>query len=182
MTSRIEPLPRGAAGPISLLHRACFPEDPWEARGDRADNGDSRVFWPSWVGEDPRRSGSRWLLHLARKPKSCRSGSCRTIGGAELVWPFSTRYAPRPDCGAPNASCSKWRRTTKRRARYMPREVLLSSDVVGITTAEQNGWSMRSYCECSCQPPRFHFEFGFIPSCLSVSCASPRIVLESARL
>jgi ribosomal-protein-alanine N-acetyltransferase len=31
MTSRIEPLPRGAAGPISLLHRACFPEDPWEA-------------------------------------------------------------------------------------------------------------------------------------------------------
>ena len=31
MTSRIEPLPRGAAGPISLLHRACFPEDPWDA-------------------------------------------------------------------------------------------------------------------------------------------------------
>jgi ribosomal-protein-alanine N-acetyltransferase len=32
MTLRIEPLPRGAAGPISLLHRACFPEDPWDAR------------------------------------------------------------------------------------------------------------------------------------------------------
>ncbi|HEX4617345.1 MAG TPA: GNAT family N-acetyltransferase [Stellaceae bacterium] len=32
MTSRIEPLPRGSAGPISLLHRACFPEDPWDAR------------------------------------------------------------------------------------------------------------------------------------------------------
>ena len=31
MTSRIEPLPRGAAGPISMLHRACFPEDPWDA-------------------------------------------------------------------------------------------------------------------------------------------------------
>src|ERR1700739_1616377 len=31
MTSRIEPLPRGAAGPISLLHRACFPEEPWDA-------------------------------------------------------------------------------------------------------------------------------------------------------
>jgi len=31
MTSRIEPLPRGAAGPISLLHRACFTEDPWDA-------------------------------------------------------------------------------------------------------------------------------------------------------
>lgn len=32
MTSRIEPLPRGAAGPISLLHQACFPEDPWDPR------------------------------------------------------------------------------------------------------------------------------------------------------
>jgi ribosomal-protein-alanine N-acetyltransferase len=29
MISRIEPLPRHAAAPISLLHRACFPEDPW---------------------------------------------------------------------------------------------------------------------------------------------------------
>lgn len=32
MTSCIEPLPRGAAGAISLLHLACFPEDPWDAR------------------------------------------------------------------------------------------------------------------------------------------------------
>jgi ribosomal-protein-alanine N-acetyltransferase len=32
MTSRIEPLPHGAAGAISLLHRVCFPEDPWDAR------------------------------------------------------------------------------------------------------------------------------------------------------
>ena len=31
MTSRIEPLPRGVSCPISLLHRACFPEDPWDA-------------------------------------------------------------------------------------------------------------------------------------------------------
>jgi ribosomal-protein-alanine N-acetyltransferase len=31
MTSCIQPLPRGVAGPISLLHRACFPEDPWDA-------------------------------------------------------------------------------------------------------------------------------------------------------
>jgi ribosomal-protein-alanine N-acetyltransferase len=31
MSQRIEPLPRGAAGLISLLHRACFPEDPWDA-------------------------------------------------------------------------------------------------------------------------------------------------------
>lgn len=31
MTLRIEPLPRGVAGLISLLHRECFPEDPWDA-------------------------------------------------------------------------------------------------------------------------------------------------------
>jgi ribosomal-protein-alanine N-acetyltransferase len=31
MTSRIEPLLRGTASPISLLHHACFPEDPWDA-------------------------------------------------------------------------------------------------------------------------------------------------------
>jgi [ribosomal protein S18]-alanine N-acetyltransferase len=31
MTSRLEPLLRGTASPISLLHHACFPEDPWDA-------------------------------------------------------------------------------------------------------------------------------------------------------
>lgn len=31
MTLCIEPMPRGAVGPISLLHRACFPDDPWDA-------------------------------------------------------------------------------------------------------------------------------------------------------
>jgi [ribosomal protein S18]-alanine N-acetyltransferase len=31
MIRRIEPPFRGAAGPISLLHRVCFPEDPWDA-------------------------------------------------------------------------------------------------------------------------------------------------------
>jgi [ribosomal protein S18]-alanine N-acetyltransferase len=30
MSRRIEPLPRGAAGLISVLHRGCFPEDPWD--------------------------------------------------------------------------------------------------------------------------------------------------------
>ena len=31
MTSRVRPLPHEAAGPLSLLHRVCFPEDPWDA-------------------------------------------------------------------------------------------------------------------------------------------------------
>ena len=31
MTHRIEALPAGAAEPLSILHSACFPDDPWEA-------------------------------------------------------------------------------------------------------------------------------------------------------
>jgi ribosomal-protein-alanine N-acetyltransferase len=27
---RLEPLPAGAAAPLSRLHRLCFPEDPWD--------------------------------------------------------------------------------------------------------------------------------------------------------
>jgi ribosomal-protein-alanine N-acetyltransferase len=30
MTRQVEPVSRAAAGPLSILHRACFPEDPWE--------------------------------------------------------------------------------------------------------------------------------------------------------
>ncbi len=32
MTRRFEPMSGAAAGPISVLHRACFPEDPWDLR------------------------------------------------------------------------------------------------------------------------------------------------------
>lgn len=31
MTPRIEPICPAAALPIAMLHRACFPEEPWEA-------------------------------------------------------------------------------------------------------------------------------------------------------
>jgi [ribosomal protein S18]-alanine N-acetyltransferase len=30
MTRRIEPISRAAADPVSMLHRACFPQDPWD--------------------------------------------------------------------------------------------------------------------------------------------------------
>jgi ribosomal-protein-alanine N-acetyltransferase len=29
MTRRVEPVHLAAVGPLSMLHRACFPEDPW---------------------------------------------------------------------------------------------------------------------------------------------------------
>lgn len=31
MSCRLEPLPAGAALPLSRLHRLCFPDDPWDA-------------------------------------------------------------------------------------------------------------------------------------------------------
>lgn len=31
MSLRIAPLPAAAAEPLSLMHAACFPEDPWDA-------------------------------------------------------------------------------------------------------------------------------------------------------
>lgn len=30
MTLRVAPMSRAVAGPVSILHRACFPEDPWD--------------------------------------------------------------------------------------------------------------------------------------------------------
>ena len=31
MSRRITPIPTGAAVPLSAMHHACFPEDPWDA-------------------------------------------------------------------------------------------------------------------------------------------------------
>jgi [ribosomal protein S18]-alanine N-acetyltransferase len=31
MSPRIAPIPYGAAEPLALMHRDCFPEDPWDA-------------------------------------------------------------------------------------------------------------------------------------------------------
>jgi ribosomal-protein-alanine N-acetyltransferase len=53
MTLRIEPLPRKAAGPISLLHRACFPEDPWDVHAIEQIMGIAGFFGRvGWVNED----------------------------------------------------------------------------------------------------------------------------------
>jgi ribosomal-protein-alanine N-acetyltransferase len=52
MSCRIEPAPPSSAVALSLLHRACFPEDPWDAAAL------SRLFalsgcraWVAWQGE-----------------------------------------------------------------------------------------------------------------------------------
>jgi ribosomal-protein-alanine N-acetyltransferase len=54
MISRIEPLPSGAAGPISVLHRACFPGDPWDAGAIEQIMGISGFFGLiGWEKNDP---------------------------------------------------------------------------------------------------------------------------------
>jgi ribosomal-protein-alanine N-acetyltransferase len=44
MTCLIEPVPHAVAGPVSLLHRACFPEDPWDVSAITAIMGMSGFF------------------------------------------------------------------------------------------------------------------------------------------
>ena len=143
MTSRIEPLPCGAIGPISLLHRACFPEDPWDAGAIEQIMGIpgffGRVGWAKTapvgfalalvLGEEAE------ILSLGVLPEHRRCG----IGSAIL-----------------DAVCSE------ARLRGAERVVLeMASDNVAITIVEQNGWWMRSYCECKCQQPRYHLEFAY---------------------
>ena len=54
MTARIEMLPHRAAGPISLLHAACFPEDPWDSEAIDQIMGISGFFGRvGWVKNDP---------------------------------------------------------------------------------------------------------------------------------
>lgn len=54
MTSRIEPMPSDAAVPISMLHGACFPEDPWEADAvDQIMHISGFFGRVAWVQDDP---------------------------------------------------------------------------------------------------------------------------------
>jgi ribosomal-protein-alanine N-acetyltransferase len=50
----IAPIPEGAAKPLAILHRACFPDDPWEAGALSRIMALSGGFgWLAWEGEDP---------------------------------------------------------------------------------------------------------------------------------
>jgi ribosomal-protein-alanine N-acetyltransferase len=44
VSRQITPLPSGSAAPLSLLHAACFPEDPWDAAALERILGLSGVF------------------------------------------------------------------------------------------------------------------------------------------
>lgn len=54
MTRQLAPLPQGAAEPLSLMHRACFPEDPWDAAAFERLLALYGVFgYLAWEGEAP---------------------------------------------------------------------------------------------------------------------------------
>ena len=88
-------------------------------------------------------------------PTSSRSAFCPITDGAEWVRDFWTRYPARRGRKAPKASCSKWRGIMKQLALSTSRGVLLLSDAVVITTAEQKGGWTRSLCAYRCKQPRW---------------------------
>jgi ribosomal-protein-alanine N-acetyltransferase len=52
--SRIAPIPEGAAEPLAVLHRTCFPDDPWEAGALARIMALSGGFgWLAWEGREP---------------------------------------------------------------------------------------------------------------------------------
>jgi ribosomal-protein-alanine N-acetyltransferase len=54
VTPRIEPIPAGAAEALAVLHRACFPDDPWEAGALSRIMALSGGFgWLAWEEDEP---------------------------------------------------------------------------------------------------------------------------------
>ncbi len=54
MNRRIEPIPEGAVEALAILHRACFPDDPWEAGALARIMALSGGFgWLAWENEEP---------------------------------------------------------------------------------------------------------------------------------
>jgi ribosomal-protein-alanine N-acetyltransferase len=54
MNPRLAPLPVTAAEPLALMHRACFPEDPWDAEAFARLLALHGVFGRlAWLGEAP---------------------------------------------------------------------------------------------------------------------------------
>ena len=54
MSSRIEPIPPSAIEALAILHRACFPDDPWEADALARIMALAGAFgWLAWEDEEP---------------------------------------------------------------------------------------------------------------------------------
>ena len=65
MTSRIVPIPAGSAVPLAVLHRACFPDDPWNAAAlERVMALAGGFGFCAWQAETP--AGFAEVLWLSR--------------------------------------------------------------------------------------------------------------------
>ena len=87
MTGALSPVPVTAAGPLSLLHTACFPDDPWNCAAMARVLELAGVFgWIAWAGDSP--SGfvlarnlreECEILALGVLPESRRRGIARQL-------------------------------------------------------------------------------------------------------
>ena len=85
--SRIAPIPEGAVEALAILHRECFPDDPWEAGALARIMALSGGFgWIAWEEEDPaafilvRDLGNECeILSLGVAPRWRRRGIARDL-------------------------------------------------------------------------------------------------------
>ena len=120
-----DPRHRAAAArrgrPISLLHGACFPDDPWDAGAIEQIIAIPGFFgWLAW--EDERPVG--FALVRAWRGSEILSLGVLPPSPVRHRLGYLMRVCDEPDGAAPNASCSKWPPKQRSGARFMPGEVL----------------------------------------------------------
>jgi len=87
VTVRIEPIPATAAQPLAILHRACFPDDPWDAGALTRIMALSGAFgWLAWEEDAPvgfvlvRDLGNECeILSLGVEPRWRRRGAAQAL-------------------------------------------------------------------------------------------------------
>jgi ribosomal-protein-alanine N-acetyltransferase len=93
VTVRIEPIPATAAQALAILHRACFPDDPWDAGALARIMALSGAFgWLAWEEDAPvgfilvRDLGAECeILSLGVAPHRRRRGAGRTLLSAAIA-------------------------------------------------------------------------------------------------
>lgn len=102
MAARIEPMSQTAAGLVSVLHRACFPEDPWDVGAiERIMKIPGFFGRIGWAQEDPvgfalalALGGEAEILSLGVAPDHRRTG----MGSALLAAVCSEARRRRAEC------------------------------------------------------------------------------------
>ena len=117
---RLTPLPAGAAEPLSLMHAACFPDDPWDALPSRSFSP-SMAFSAISHGVDEIPAGFVMARDLGGEAEILTLGVLPGCGGAASAGRCSTRSGRRR-CGGVSARSSwKSRPITRRRGDSMAR-------------------------------------------------------------